>query len=345
VLEVEAPADGILASIKAHEGDVIPVGQTIAWILQPGEAAPEGAPVSAPAPRASSSAIVRTPAAVVTAPSSSGGKISPKARRLAKERNIDPARLKGSGPGGEILASDILSAAQEPSASPTQALSSIGRLMAERTTQGWTTVPHFFLVRDAEAAGLLKVREEQAGIVAKTPGLKLTHTDLLVALLAKVLRAHPRMNSSWINGGIRSNEQINIAIAVAVTDAVVAPVIREADSLRLAEIAAKRAELTVRARAGRLRPADVADATFTLSNLGMYHVDAFSAIISPPQVAILAIGSITDKIIALNGQPAVHPMMTMTLSCDHRVVDGARAALFFNDLTEAIQLPGKRLAF
>lgn len=344
VLEVEAPADGILSAIKAQEGDVVPVGHTIAWILQPGEAEPEDSPASAPAARASSAATITTSAAATTAPGSTGLKISPKARRLAKEKNVDLSRLKGSGPGGEILASDILTAAQEPATASLPALSSTARLMAERTTQSWTTVPHFFLVREIEAAGLLAAREQLAPAVAKTPGIKLTHTDLLVALLAKVLRAHPRLNYSWINHAIRPNEQINIAIAVAVEDAVVAPVIHKADSLQPAEIASKRTELTARARASRLRPEDIADATFTLSNLGMYHVDAFSAIISPPQAAILAVGSIADKVIAVNGQPVIRPMITITLSCDHRVVDGARGALFLNDLAQAVQAPEQHLA-
>jgi pyruvate dehydrogenase E2 component (dihydrolipoamide acetyltransferase) len=147
------------------------------------------------------------------------------------------------------------------------------------------------------------------------------------------------MNASWTSTGIRLHEYVNIAIAIAVTDGVVAGVIPNAHSATLAEIAGLRQELTQRARAGRLRPSDIAEATFTISNLGMYKVDQFSAIITSPQAAVLAMGAITDRVVALDGRPVVRPMMKLTLSCDHRVVDGARAAMFLNDLVEALSDP------
>ena len=170
-----------------------------------------------------------------------------------------------------------------------------------------------------------------------------THTDLLVALTAKVLSKHPKLNASWDNGSIRMNPAINISVAMAVQDGVVGAVIPNADKTPLAAIASLRKELTERARSGKLKPADVTGGTFTITNLGMYNVDAFNAIIAPPQVAILAVGRIGDRVVAVNGQPAVRPMMTLTLSGDHRVVDGAQAAVFLNDLAEAIRLPGNLL--
>jgi pyruvate dehydrogenase E2 component (dihydrolipoamide acetyltransferase) len=151
------------------------------------------------------------------------------------------------------------------------------------------------------------------------------------------------MNSSWTGESIRANPEINISVAMAVKDGVVAAVIDKADAANLDEISAQRRELTERARAGRLRPADIAGGTFTISNLGMYKVDAFSAIITPPQAAILAVGSISDRVIPVEGKPGVRPMMTMTLSCDHRVVDGAKAAEFLSDLANAIREPEKVL--
>jgi pyruvate dehydrogenase E2 component (dihydrolipoamide acetyltransferase) len=165
-----------------------------------------------------------------------------------------------------------------------------------------------------------------------------------VALAARVLVKHPRVNASWTGGGIRLNQEVNIGIAMAVNDGVVAAVIPGAQTKKLGEIAALRHDLTERARAGRLRPADIAGATFTISNLGMYKVDAFSAIIPVPQAAILAVGRITDRVVPVDGKPGIRPMLTMTLSSDHRVVDGARAASFLNDLAEAIREPEKWLA-
>jgi pyruvate dehydrogenase E2 component (dihydrolipoamide acetyltransferase) len=341
VMEIESPADGVLAGISAQEGAVIPVGQTIAWIVRPGETppqqtAPTVAAVSLPVTSPSSA----TPSSPQTAKSAAPG-ISPKARRLAKERGVDVDRVQGSGPGGEILASDILAAANSQAAAPAavERLSSIARLMAERTSLSWTTVPHFFVTREVEAGALIELRERMLPVIEKARGVRITHTDLLVALVSRVLVKHPRMNSSWSGEGIRSNQDVNVALAMAVDEGVIAAVIQTASSKDLGQIASERRELSERARAGRLRPADIAGATFTVSNLGMYQIDSFSAIISPPQAGILAVGRIAERVIAVDGRPLVRPMMTMTLSCDHRVVDGARAAAFLNDVAEAIRQP------
>ena len=159
---------------------------------------------------------------------------------------------------------------------------------------------------------------------------------MLVALVARALQKHPRLNASWAGRGVRPNSEVNISIAMAVEDGVVGAVIHNADKISMGEIARQRQDLTERARAGRLRPADISGGTFTVSNLGMYNVDAFSAIITPPQAAILAVGRISDRVVAVEGEPSVRPMLTMTLSCDHRVADGARAAAFLNDLAQLI---------
>jgi pyruvate dehydrogenase E2 component (dihydrolipoamide acetyltransferase) len=351
VLEVESPADGVLAGVNAQAGAVVQVGKIIAWIVGPGETPPaEVSPSVTPTqPRTELGR-----AAVVAAPAAAQGtQISPKARRLAREHGIDIARLQGSGSGGEILASDVLAAAESKAPSSTSSSASvlenvetptsIGRLMAERTTQSWTTVPHFFVARDVDANELIKVREHMGEAIQQARGIKLTHTDFLVALLARVLVKHPRLNASWNGGAIRLNQEVNIGVAMAVDDGVVATVIHNANQTDLGEIAVQRRDLTERASAGRLRPSDVAGATFTISNLGMYHVDAFSAIISPPQAAILAVGSIADRVVPVDGRPAIRPMMTLTLSCDHRVVDGARAAVFLNEVAEAVREPEKWL--
>lgn len=352
VLEVEAPADGVLARVSAHEGTVVPVGMTIAWIIRPGESLPQdGTPhgseqqrANRPTPSTPVSDLLAVQPAMDTR--TVDARISPKARRLAKEHGVDVARMRGSGPSGEILASDVLAAVKSqpaPAPTPVETLGAVGRLMAERTTQSWTSVPHFFVVREVDAGGLIAAREHSKSAIELAGAPTLTYTDFLVTLIAPLLAKHPRMNASWADGKIRSNAEINVAVAAAVEGGVVAPVIHNANRAGLWEIAAQRQALTERARAGRLRPADIANATFTISNLGMYHVDAFSAIISPPQAAILAVGSIRDRVVPIAGQPAVRPMMTLTLSCDHRVIDGARAALFLNDLVEALREPEQRL--
>ncbi len=216
--------------------------------------------------------------------------------------------------------------------------------MAERTTQSWTTVPHFFVSREIDATTLNEYREHVVGKIGSTDQVRVTHTDLLVALVARVLLKHPRLNASWTAEGIRLHDHVHMGVAIAVNDGVVAAVIPNAHTASLGEIALHRREVAERARAGKLRPADIADATFTISNLGMYKVDQFSAIITPPQAAILAVGTIVDRVVAMEGKPAVRPMMTLTISCDHRVADGARAAMFLADLAEATSNPAKHLA-
>ena len=335
--ELEAQADGILAGIKSHEGDVVPVGQIIAWLVAPGEQPPVESDTASrgmaeqarPMTASSAPAAAATPAAV--APAASGGpRISPKARRMAQELGVDISRIVGTGPGGTISGEDVQAAAAKPAASAAESPSTIARLMAERTTQSWTTVPHFFLARDVDAAGLNAAREHLGRD-------QFTLTDLLIALVARTLLAHPKMNASWTGSGIRLNPSVSIAMAVAVPEGVVGAVIPNASNASLAEIATQRKDLAERAKSGRLRPADIAGGTFTISNLGMFGIDAFSAIITPPQAAVLAVGRVRDRVVALNGQPAVRPMMTITLSSDHRVVDGAQAAAFLNDLAGALE--------
>lgn len=369
VVEIEAQAEGILGGVTANVGDVVPVGQTIAWLLKPGEAAP-----SATAPTQTGRTLDKTtatavPAAAAAAPevaSSGPALVSPKARRLAKELGVDVNRLRGSGPDGEIIAEDIQAASRGGQAVPPLAaspapaaarpapstglgepLSSIGRLMAERTTQSWTTVPHFFVTREVDGTALAALREKLGARIEKSTGVKLTYTDLLTAIVARVLNRHPRMNASWINSAVKANPEVKVGLAMAVNDGVVVAVVNRADAGDLGDIATQRRDLTERARTNKLTPADISGATFTISNLGMYHVDQFTAIIVPPQAGILAVGAMTDRVVPMPGAlipVGVKPMLTLTLSCDHRVVDGARGAAFLHDVVEAIQQAGKILA-
>jgi pyruvate dehydrogenase E2 component (dihydrolipoamide acetyltransferase) len=345
VMEIESPADGVLAGIKVQAGTEVPVGRTIAWIVGPGENPPADE-VAIESGRKRTAAATSTAAPAIQSATPTSIKISPKARRLASERGVNVADVRGSGAGGEVLATDILAAAESKAVAPpaTSATgSSIARLMAERTTESWTTVPHFFVVREVDAGALNEARQRLGAEIETSRVVKLTHTDLLAALVARVLQKHPRMNASWTAEGVRSNAAINIGLAMAVDDGVVAPVIHNADGAALGEIAVQRRDLAERARSGKLRPADIAGGTFTISNLGMFGVDAFTAIIIPPQAAILAVGRIADRVVPVgvgaDARPGVRPMMTLTLSSDHRVVDGARAAEFLRDLVGAIAKP------
>ena len=324
---------------------------------------------------------------------------SPKARRLASEQGRNLAAIRGSGPGGAVLAADVLAtlevaiktneadeviavseslvrppingnsagidvrsiptkddqeaSAALPDSTNTVSLSTTWRIMAERTTQSWTSVPHFYLMREVNARRLIAWREHSAKRMAEKKARKgadqesdlgaqtasVTYTDLLVKIAAVALRMHPRLRASWSGKSITLSSGINLGLAVAIEEGLVVPVIHQADRLSLGEIARQREELVAKARSGKLRPQDLSEGTFTISNLGMYNVDAFSAIINQPQTAILAVGRIADRVVPLNGQPVVQPMMTLTLSCDHRSIDGARGAQFLDTLATLIEEP------
>jgi len=374
--EIEAPVSGVLGDVTARAGDVVPVGQTIALIFASEEAAsvapgqPSAGVNVVPAPSAAVRAsplarkIAQEHGVDLAQVKPAGGKIekadvfahvarqresaavdgtaarlaaaSPKARRLATERGVDIQALRGSGPGGAILAADVF--AGTPSAATRAEAPGVGtvwRIMAERMTASWTTAPHFYLVREVTVSRLVSWRDR----ARKQTGARITYTDLLVKLVAAALAQHPGVNASWKDGAIVRNADINIGLAVAIDAGLVVPIIHRADTLSLADITARREDMVSRGQAGKLRPADIQGGGFTISNLGMYGVDAFNAIVNPPQAAILAVGRIADRVIALNGQPAVQPTMMLTLSCDHRALDGARGAQFLGALADLIEEP------
>lgn len=395
-VEIEAPDSGILGGILIKENDEVPVGQTIAWILAPGEKAPNAPlnkplsgrvqtqqPSVQPTPHPTQIPVIQDISPVArkmaeqhgidlaliksngkriekadvlahihatqqtapeVAPVSSAARLtpaSPKARRLATERGIDLLTLTGSGPDGAVLAADVpMRLEPAPASAPSlETPGTVWRVMAERMARSWTTVPHFYLVREVDASMLIEWRKRVAPKVEKRAGIKLTYTDLLVKLIAVTLRDHPRVNASWADGNIQWNQEINVGIAVAIEEGLIVPVVHGADSTSLSEIAARRADLVESARQGKLRPADIAGGTFTLTNLGMYNVDAFDAVVNTPQAAILSVGRIADRVVPVEGQVAIRPMMVLTLSLDHRVVDGARAAQFLDDLANLIENP------
>jgi len=242
-----------------------------------------------------------------------------------------PQRGEGvaAGEGGGIPRRGVEDAASQ------EKVGTVWRVMAERMAASWTSAPHFFLVREVAVARLGAWLDKAR---AQT-GVRITYTDLLIKLVAAAIVQHPRVAVSWRDGVIERHPDVNVGLAVALEDGLVVPVIHRADTLGLKEIAARREDLVARAQAGKLRPADIQGGVFTISNLGMYGVDAFSAIVNPPQAAILAVGRITDRVIPVDGKPAVQPTMVLTLSCDHRALDGARGARFLGALADLIEEP------
>jgi pyruvate dehydrogenase E2 component (dihydrolipoamide acetyltransferase) len=387
--EIEAPAAGILRDVTAREGDVVPVGQAIALIVEEASAVASGPAAPQVSGSGSATAVPSAPMPARVSPlarkiaeqhgvdlsrmTATSGRIekadvlahlergktsppgdgaatrlrgaSPKARRLAAERGLDIGALRGSGPAGAVLAADVTAAALGPLPQPgdgvrvkeadDRPVGTVWRVMAERMTASWTTAPHFYLVREVNVSRLVAWRDR----ASQLPGARVTYTDLLVKLVAAALSRHPGVNASWRDGAIVRNAEINIGLAVAIDEGLIVPVIHRADTLTIAEIATRREDLVSRGQAGKLRPADIKGGGVTISNLGMYGVDAFSAIVNPPQAAILAVGRIVDRVLAVNGQPVVQPAMLLTLSCDHRALDGARAAQFLGALADLIEEP------
>ena len=316
-VEIEAPADGTLAGVRVPEGAEVPVGEVIALVLAEGEVAPvaEGEPRAVRQVEA-----VRAAPAVeqVRMPARKRGRLaSPKARRLAQERGIDLDSLAGTGPNGAIVAADVENG--KPSAPP---VSSVWRVMAERTQRAWQEIPHFYLHRDLDASRLLSWKQ------VAPQGTSMT--DLLIKVCAVALKRHPRVNAG---------DAVNIAIAVATDDGLIVPVVHGADRLTLPQISERRRAVAEAARSGRLRPEDVQGGSFTVSNLGMYGVDAFQAIVNAPQAAILAVGRTSERPWVVDGSLAVRPVMTVSVSFDHRVVDGARGAEFLDTLASFIEEP------
>jgi pyruvate dehydrogenase E2 component (dihydrolipoamide acetyltransferase) len=265
---------------------------------------------------------------------------SPKARRLAQAKGVEIAHVAGSGPNGAVVAADVerhvpgAAAAAPPQGS--LEVSSIWRVMAERTQRSWQEVPHFFLMREVDATRLDGWR---ASARRRAGAEKVTHTDLLVRLVAAALREHPRVNATWHDGTIAANADVNVGLAVATDDGLVVPVIAGADRLELAELAARRAELVAAARDRKLKPADVQGGTFTISNLGMFGVDAFMAIVNAPQAAILSVGRIAQRAAVVEGAVVARPTLVLGLSFDHRVVDGASGARFLDTLASLVEEP------
>jgi pyruvate dehydrogenase E2 component (dihydrolipoamide acetyltransferase) len=351
--EVEADFSGTLLKIAVQEGEV-PVGQTIAVIGEQGEEVPA---ISAGAEMASTEEPAEAPPTPAPSPPQEDGrpaepvaaggrvKASPLARRIARERGVDLAALSGTGPEGRIVAEDVERAVAAPAAAPVAAavpageverreLTSVRKTIARRLTEAWQ-IPVFQLQASADMSRVTGLLER----LRSDDGPRYTVTDVLTKVCATALVRHREVNAQWTDDAILLFPTANVGIAVAAPQGLVVPVIHGAERLSLAEIAAARADVVARAREGKLRRADLEEGTFTISNLGMYRVEQFTAVLNPPQAAIVAVGAIEDRVMP----EAVRPMMTLSATFDHRAVDGAPAAEFLQDVKELLEEPGLML--
>jgi pyruvate dehydrogenase E2 component (dihydrolipoamide acetyltransferase) len=359
-VEIEAPASGILTNVTASAGDEIPVGNKIAVILAPGEvatAATDQDPRPLPEGEGKSEArpVLRPEILSEGHPLPEGegrgkgrsavrGKIlaSPAAKRIAKEKGIDIASLKGTGPEGAVLAEDVLRSTNSQAAAPggstkikeTVQLTPMRRIVGERMTKSKQTAPHFYLSMDVDMTEITRRRNM---LKEKGESLVPSINDCILSACARALRDFPSLNAAFTDHGVEIYSDINIGMAVALDEGLVVPVIRNADRLSLQELAKQSREFAEKPQKKKLFPLDYEGGTFTVSNLGMFGVDNFVAIINPPQCAILAVGQVASRVVPHGEGIAVRPMMTMSLSADHRVVDGAIAARFLQEVKRHLE--------
>ncbi len=365
--EVEADSGGVLLKILVPEGQEKPVGTPLAFLGEAGEEVPEAAAAPEAAAEPEPEATTEPEPAVVSAgtvpeqpvaqPDRNGGtvpaeriKASPLARRIARERGIDLAALSGTGPEGRIVAEDVERAAVAgPAAAPVPArapgaverveLTSLRRTVGRRMTEAWAA-PAFQIVMSAD---MTRAQELRPLLVERHPDERPTVTDVLTKVCAVALMRHRDVNALYAGDAVELHPSANVGIAVATERGLLVPVIPGCEALTVAQIAAARADLVGRAREGKLQAADLEGGTFTISNLGMYGVEQFVAVLNPPQAAILAVGAIEERPVARDGGLVARPMMTMTLTCDHRTIDGATAADFLRTVKEFLEEPGLTL--
>jgi len=354
--EVESPAAGIMSRHLAEAGDVVPVGRVVVYILQEGEMVPdikeEAETVEAPENKVSTSTLKRGAEPKKEAEISREVgliKASPLAKKIARENKIDLSMVEGSGPGGRVKKDDILRFMEKQSDQMPEAameseeglveLTSMRKTIARRMTESFQQVPHFFLTAEADMFELISVRKSILPNIEKNTGIRVTFTDLFVRIVAKAVEGNSEINVSWADGMFRLLADINVGIAVNLDDGLVVPVIREANLKSLAQIATCRSELVERARRGKIMPQEMKGGSLTISNMGMCGIDQFCPIINPPESCILGIGSTIEKPVVKDGQVVVRPRLKLTLSIDHRVLDGGSGSRFLTRVKELIEQP------
>ncbi|MGQ0561808.1 MAG: pyruvate dehydrogenase complex dihydrolipoamide acetyltransferase [Gemmatimonadota bacterium] len=368
-MELVARGAGVLRKRLIAEGESAPVGSVIGVIAAAdedisgiaGEAAKSAAPASQPAARAPEAAPERAaqPApAPSAAPAGNGGgrvKASPLARKMAAESGVELRSIQGTGPGGRITKRDIEGAApagRAPARAPAAAapatefedvpLTQMRKTIAKRLATSIGPIPTFYLTIEADMTALQRARENVNKRLEES-GIKTSINDFIIKAVAVGLRQHPEVNAQWTDTAIRRFQRVHIGVAVAVEDGLITPVVRDADAKGVADIAQEVRELAKRARDRKLQPDEYTGATFSISNLGMFGIDEFTAIINPPEAAILAVGRVEEKAVVENGQMVPQPRMRVTMSCDHRVIDGATGARFLQTLKQYLEEPAMML--
>jgi pyruvate dehydrogenase E2 component (dihydrolipoamide acetyltransferase) len=365
-MDLEAFDSGILRKILIPEGAKVPVQSRIGIIGTKDEKIDESAPAApaasaAPAPKeeakTSAAAPSSAPTPAVAAPTGGRVKASPLAKKIAQEKGVSLATLTGSGPGGRIVKQDVLNApangqAQSGGGSSIYArgpiakegsvkLTTMRSVIAKRLLESKTTIPHFYLEIEVDAKPLLDLRAQLNDSLGKlNPPVKLSLNDFVLKAAAEAVRRVPAVNASFEGDSIRQFADVQLSFAVAISEGLITPIIREAQNKSLIQISGEAKALAAKAKEGKLKPEEFQGGTFTVSNLGMLGIDRFSAIINPPQAAILAVGNIVKKpVVGANDEIAVGHRQSITLSCDHRVVDGAVGAAYLKELRELIEKP------
>jgi len=349
-VDIEAEESGALLDIVVPEGQSAPVGARIAVIGAPGTRV-ERTP-AAPAARPAQPAPARTPAPAATPPAAAAGRVkaSPLAKRMAEEQGLDLARVPGTGPDGRITKEDVEAfLAARSTAGPARAVdggpestdetpSRMRATIARRMVESKQQVPHFYITTEVAMDEALRARQQVNTSLGE--GVRVTVNDFIVRAVALALRSFPNLNSAYADGKIRRFRRINIALAIALPDGLIAPVLRDCDRKPLLQISEEAKGLAERARSGHLRPEDYEGGTFTISNLGMFDfVESFIAIVNPPHAGILAVGAAQPRAVVRNGQLGMATTMKVTISADHRVTDGAEAAQFLGEIKRALENP------
>ncbi|MDB4444507.1 2-oxo acid dehydrogenase subunit E2 [bacterium] len=362
VMEIESPASGILRKILVNQDVEISTLAVIGVITDPDEALPEKYLIEKVLQ--DTTAEPSTSGGVEEPVSDPGKQVSrrkiiavPLVRKLAKDHGVDLSLLSGTGPGGRITKEDVLRNVEkdrmiadqfrekEPGVDTAEVstLSSMRETIARRMTESFQS-PHFYLTVEVDTQELAKTRERLIPIIENRVGIRLTYTDLIIMMTARSLEENISVNCAYDNGNVKFFKRIDIGLVTAVEGGILVPTIHEANKKSLAEIAKSRAGLTQKARERKLSREEMTGSTFTITNLGMFEIDQFSAILQPPEAAILAVGRISDRVVARDGQIVIRPMMTLTLSIDHRVLDGMLGAQFMKSLKHYIECPNLLLA-
>src|SRR5213596_2206527 len=372
VMDLVARADGVLRQVDAAEGQTVAVGSVVAVIAAPGEAVGVATP-SAPSPAAASSGSgkrdagggMREVAGVAVAPADAARvKASPLAKRMAREAGVDLQLVTGSGPGGRVVKRDLEGAAPRvsvpagapavveshpasriphpaPSGAPYEdvPLTHIRKTIAKRLAASLGPIPHFFLTAEVDMERASEAREALNKQLGDQGGGKVSFNDIIIKATAHALTKHPACNAWFQEDHIRYWHEVHIGMAVAVEDGLITPVIRNAERKSLADIGREAKELAEKARNRRLQPSEYTGSTFSVSNLGMFDIDQFTAVINPPEAGIIAVGSIVQKPVVVDGQLTPRRRMRITMSCDHRVIDGATGAAFLKTLKQMLENP------